>query len=53
MGVGSLAECFRAVWRLGPAGVTVPLSVARGTASLQVAVASADRSDFLKKPQLH
>jgi hypothetical protein len=31
----------------------VPLTLGRGTATLQLAVASADRSDFLKKPQLH
>ncbi len=51
--VTSLAECFRAIWRLGAAGVMVPLTLGRGTATLQLAVASADRSDFLKKPQLH
>ena len=58
LGVGALrvhglAELFRAVWRLGPAGVDVPLTLARGGDVLHIVVKSADRSDFLKKPQLH
>jgi S1-C subfamily serine protease len=48
-----LAALFRHVWRLGPAGVEVPLTVARKGATLQLRVRSADRGDFLKKPQLH
>ena len=51
--VNSLAELFRAVWRLGPAGVEVPLTVARGGDVLRIGVKSADRHDFLKKPKLH
>ena len=51
--VNGLAELFRAVWRLGPAGVEVPLTVARGGDVLRVTVKSADRNDFLKKPKLH
>ena len=58
LGVGALrtsvlAEFFRAVWRLGPAGVDVPLTLARGGDVLRITVKSADRSDFLKKPNLH
>jgi len=49
----SLAELFRSVWRLGPAGVEVPLTVSRAGTRLQMRLASIDRSDFLKKPQLH
>lgn len=48
-----LAEFFRAVWRRGPAGIEVPLTVARNGERLQMRLASADRNDFLKKPQLH
>ena len=48
-----LAALFRRIWRLGPAGVEVPLSIARKGATLQLRVRSADRGDFLKKPQLH
>jgi S1-C subfamily serine protease len=49
----SLAELFRSVWRLGPAGVEVPLTVTRAGTRLQMRLASIDRNDFLKKPQLH
>ena len=47
-----LADFFRSVWRLGPAGVDVPLTVARGGDVLRITVKSADRNDFLKKPNL-
>ena len=50
--VGSLAEFFRAVWRLGPAGVEIPLTLARGGSPVDVRIRSADRHDFLKKPSL-
>ena len=51
--VSALAELFRNVWRLGPAGVDVPLTLAREGQILRVNVRSADRNTFLKKPQLH
>ena len=51
--VHGLAELFRAVWRLGAAGVDVPLMLARGGDMLHITVKSADRNDFLKKPNLH
>ena len=50
--VGSLANLFRSVWRLGDAGVEVPLTVARDAQVLRLNLRSADRSSFLKKPQL-
>ena len=50
--VHSLAEFFRAVWRLGPAGVEVPLTLARAGDVVRVIVKSADRNSFLKKPNL-
>ena len=58
LGVGAqrvqgLAELFRAVRQLGPAGVEVPLMLARGGEVLRITVKSADRDDFLKKPKLH
>jgi S1-C subfamily serine protease len=49
----SLAELYRLVWRQGPAGVVVPLSVARSGDLLRINVRSADRNDFLKKPDVH
>jgi S1-C subfamily serine protease len=51
--VTGLAEFFRAVWRLGPAGVEVPLTLGRDGDVLRFKVKSADRADFLKKPKLH
>jgi S1-C subfamily serine protease len=51
--VSGLANLFRRIWSLGRAGVEVPLSLARGAATVELRIASADRSDFLKKPQLH
>ena len=51
--VNGLAGLFRKVWSLGAAGVEVPLTFARGTTRVDLRIASADRSDFLKKPQLH
>jgi len=57
LGVGErrihgLAEFFRAVWKLGPAGVEVPLVLARAGDVLRITVKSGDRNDFLKKPNL-
>jgi S1-C subfamily serine protease len=49
----TLAEFFRMVWKQGPAGVAVPLSLARQGDVLRVIVRSADRNDFLKKPEVH
>ena len=51
--VTELPEFFRTVWRLGQAGVEVPLTVARAGDVLRINVKSADRNDFLKKPNLH
>lgn len=49
----TLADLFRAVWNRGPVGTEVAMTLARGTERLQLRVRTADRSDFLKKPQLH
>jgi S1-C subfamily serine protease len=51
--VHSLAEFYRRIWSLGPAGVDVPLVVAREGALLRPVLRSADRNDFLRKPRLH
>jgi S1-C subfamily serine protease len=53
VGVRGLAELFRSIWRLGPAGCEVPLTIARSGARINVRLKSADRADFLKKPSLH
>lgn len=51
--VEGLADTLRKIWRLGAAGVSVPLTVGRRGATVQMEVRSADRSDFLKRPRLH
>jgi S1-C subfamily serine protease len=50
--VTGLADMFRKVWRLGQAGVQVPLTLTRDAQVLHLDLRSADRNDFLKKPQL-
>jgi S1-C subfamily serine protease len=51
--VSDLAELFRKVWRVGPAGSEIAMTLARGRNTSQVRVTSADREDFLKKPRRH
>ncbi|MFN0317192.1 MAG: S1C family serine protease [Burkholderiales bacterium] len=51
--VAGLADLFRKLWRLGAAGVEIPLTIVRRGATMQVRVTSGDRSGFLKKPKLH
>ena len=50
--VASLADFFRQMWRLGPAGTEIPLTLARGGAPVYVRVLSGDRNEFLRKPSL-
>jgi len=51
--IAGLADLFRRIWRLGVAGVEVPLTVAREGKGMHLAVHSIDRSDLLWKPHLH
>ena len=51
--VGGLADLFRRIWSIGPAGVEVPLTLVREGAVSRIQVRSADRQDLLKKPALH
>jgi S1-C subfamily serine protease len=50
--VSGLADLYRKVWRLGPPGTEVPLTVARDGVLTRTQLRSADRGDFLKKPPL-
>jgi len=50
--VKDLATLFRSVWKLGSAGVKVPLMIARSGDVLRIAVESGDRHNFLRKPRL-
>lgn len=51
--VRGLANLFREIWNVGPAGVTVELTVSRKGKLSRLSVRSADRSDLLKKPRVH
>jgi len=51
--VGGLSDLLRKVWRLGPAGTEIPLTLARGQSRSRVQVRSTDRDELLKKPLQH
>jgi S1-C subfamily serine protease len=51
--VCGLAGLFRSIWKLGDAGIEVPLTIGRKGEKLVARVRSADRSDFLKKRSVH
>jgi S1-C subfamily serine protease len=51
--VASLADCYRRIWALGPAGAEVPLTVYRDGRTFEARLRSADRNRFLKAPRLH
>lgn len=50
--IEGLADFYRKVWATGPAGAEVPMCVVREGRETWLRVKSADRSEFLKKPQL-
>ena len=51
--VSSLAEFFRKVWSLGPAGTAVPLVLQREGERVEARIVSSEREKFLKKPKMH
>jgi S1-C subfamily serine protease len=51
--VATLADLFRKIWSVGPAGSYIPLTLGRGEGKLEVRIQSADRYDFLLKPRRH
>ena len=51
--VDNCADFYRKLWALGPAGVTVPLTLYRGGDTFDVELVSSDRFKPLKKPRLH
>jgi S1-C subfamily serine protease len=51
--VSSLADFYRKMWRLGDAGVEVPLTVLRGAGLTEISVTSGDRYDYLKLKSSH
>ena len=52
-GVQDLAALWRSLWSRGSAGVSVVVAAERDGKRINVPVASADRSKFLKAPRLH
>ena len=50
--IESLGDFYHKVWSRGPAGVEIPIEIARDGRAIGVRVRSADRSTFLKRPRL-
>ncbi len=50
--VSGLADFYRKLWSVGPAGAEVPMRIVRDGRESWLRIASADRNSFLKKPQL-
>lgn len=51
--VESLADFYRKLWSVGPAGAEIPIEIVRNGRSQWLRIKSADRADYLKKPRLH
>lgn len=51
--VGSLSALYKNVWKLGTAGVGVPLTLYRDRRIMETTIDSANRADFYKKPGVH
>jgi S1-C subfamily serine protease len=49
--VSNQSDFYRNVWKLGPAGVTVPLRVLKSGDVQEVSVQSIDRMAMLRKPK--
>jgi S1-C subfamily serine protease len=50
--VEGLADFYRKVWDSGPPGAEIPMRVLRDGREAWLRIKSADRNDFLRKPQL-
>ena len=50
--IESLADFYRKLWSLGPAGAEVPLELTRDGQPINLRVRSADRNSFFKRPRL-
>lgn len=51
--VSGAADLFRRLWHLGPAGVEVPITLARNGEQVRALARSVDRYDLFVKPKLH
>ncbi|RYE08872.1 MAG: serine protease [Hyphomicrobiales bacterium] len=50
--VASLADFYRKLWTIGPAGAEVPMRIVRDGRESWLRIKSADRNSFLRKPQM-
>lgn len=50
--IDGLADFYRKIWDSGPAGAEIPIRIVRDGRERWLRVRSADRRDFLRKPQL-
>jgi len=51
--VTGMAMMYKAIWGLGSAGVSVPMTVFRDKRIIEIDIPSANRADFYKKPGFH
>jgi S1-C subfamily serine protease len=51
--VRDLAQFYRRIWSLGPAGVEIPVSIYRDGKTIETRLKTGDRNRFLKAPKLH
>lgn len=51
--VTCMASMYKSIWALGPAGVTVQITIYRDKRIIEIEIESASRTDFYKKPGLH
>lgn len=53
MEITNLADFYRSLWALGPAGATIDLTVERDGDTFDMRVTSSDRTSYLKTPRPH
>jgi S1-C subfamily serine protease len=51
--IGDLADFFRTIWDVGPAGTSIALGLWRAGDMLDLSVASINRDSLLRSPRLH
>jgi S1-C subfamily serine protease len=51
--IRDLANFYRQIWSLGPAGVNVPLTIHREGDTFDVTIKSGERAQYLKQPSMH
>lgn len=49
--VADLGDLYRRMWRVGPAGAAIPLTIVRGGAAVELSVRSADRYAHFRTPR--